>query len=77
MSGLHSLTAASGSVVIALAVAEGRIGPEEAAAASLIDEMYQAEKWGEDPDSAKRWKAIGVEIAAAARYLSAASPPAC
>lgn len=71
LSGLHSLTTASGSLVIALAVAEDRIGPEEAAAASLLDETYQAEKWGEDPEAVVRWESIGAEIAAGAKFLAA------
>ncbi len=74
LSALHSLTAASGSVVIALAVAESRIDPKEASAASLIDETYQAEEWGEDPESIARWEAIGAEIEAAARFLAAVTP---
>jgi len=74
LSALHSLTSASGSLVIALAVLEGRIGPEEAAAASLIDETFQAEQWGEDPESIARWDGIGAEIAMAARFLSLALP---
>lgn len=74
LAALHSLTAASGSIVVALAVAEGRIGPEEAAAKSLVDETFQAEKWGEDPEAVARWEAIGAEIAAASRFLAAALP---
>lgn len=74
LSGLHSLTSATGSLVIALAVLEGRIEPEEAAAASLIDETFQAEQWGEDPESIARWEGISVEIAVAARFLSLALP---
>ncbi len=73
-SALHGLTATSGSVVLALAVAEGRIGAEEAASASLLDEIYQAGNWGEDPETAARWQAIRAEIAAAARFLTAATP---
>ena len=74
LSGLHSLTATTGSIVIALAVVEGRIGAEEAAAASLLDETFQAEKWGEDSEAVTRWESIGIEITAAARYLSVALP---
>lgn len=69
LSGLHSLTTASGSIVIALAVAEGHIGAEEATAASLLDETFQAEKWGEDSEAVARWESISAEIAAAARYM--------
>ena len=61
-------------MVLALAVAEGRIGPEEAAAASLLDETYQAENWGEDPETTARWQAIRAEIAAAAKFLASATP---
>ncbi len=74
LSGLHSLTTTSGSIVLALAVAEGRIGAEEAAAASLLDETFQAENWGEDPEAVARWESIGAEIAAAARFLGFALP---
>ncbi len=72
LSGLHSLTTATGSVVVALAVAEGRIAAKEAAAVSLIDETFQAEKWGEDIEAVARRESIGAEIAAAARFLSVA-----
>ena len=37
--------------------------------ASLIDETYQAEKWGEDSEVAARRESIIKEIAAAARFL--------
>lgn len=74
LSGLHSLTTTSGSLVLALAVAEGRISAAEAAAASLLDETFQAEKWGEDPETVVRWESIGVEMASAARFLAAALP---
>lgn len=69
LSALHSLTSASGSILLALAVAERRLSPEEAAAASLIDETYQAEEWGEDAEAVARWEAIGVEISSAAQFL--------
>ena len=69
LSGIHSLTVASGSIVIALSVAEGRLEAAEAAVASLIDETYQAEKWGEDSEVAARRESIIMEIAAAARFL--------
>lgn len=74
LSGLHGLTTAMGSIVLAFAVSEGRIATEEAAAASLLDEIFQAEKWGEDSEAVARWEAIGTEIATAARFLSVVLP---
>lgn len=71
LSGMHSLTVASGSIVIALSVAEGRLEAAEAAVVSLIDETYQAEKWGEDSEVAARRELIIKEITAAARFLEA------
>ena len=38
----------SGSLVLMLAADEGAVGPEEAWQASLVDEFWQAELWGED-----------------------------
>lgn len=74
LSGVHSLTAVSGSIVLALAVVECRISAAEAAAASLLDETFQAERWGEDPEAVVRWESIGVEMASAARFLATALP---
>jgi chaperone required for assembly of F1-ATPase len=38
----------SGSLVIALAVLESAVQPEAAFAAAHLDEIWQAELWGED-----------------------------
>lgn len=52
MTALHEFVALSGSLVIGLAVLEGRMGAEEAWALSRIDEDFQAEQWGEDEEAA-------------------------
>ena len=69
LAALSSVTACTGSLVIALAVVDGRIGPEEAAMASQLDERFQAEIWGEDPEAAGRRGAMAEEVAAADRFL--------
>ena len=51
---LHVIASITGSAVLALAVAEALISGENAFALSRIDETYQAEKWGEDAEAAKR-----------------------
>lgn len=48
LAALHDLTAFSGSLVLALAVADGHLTPDEAWAASRVDEDWQVEQWGED-----------------------------
>ena len=51
LAAFHDLVVLSGSLVLALAVIGGRIGPQEAWAASRIDEIWQAELWGEDAEA--------------------------
>jgi chaperone required for assembly of F1-ATPase len=69
LTALHSAAAACGSLVLGLALAEGRIDAETAWAASLVDETYQIEKWGLDAEAEKRRAALRADIAAAARVL--------
>jgi chaperone required for assembly of F1-ATPase len=63
-------TAACGSLVVALAMLEGRIDAEAAFAASQLDESFQIEAWGEDAEQAERRCALAADIAAAARFLA-------
>jgi chaperone required for assembly of F1-ATPase len=70
LTALHTLTAASGSLVIALAILEGRLDAEAAFAASQLDETFQIETWGEDPEAAARRRALAADIAAAARFIA-------
>lgn len=69
LAALQLATAASGSVVIALALAGGILDAASAAAASQIDETFQAEHWGEDAEAAKSRAVLKDDIAAAARFL--------
>ncbi len=70
LAALHLATAACGSLVIALALADGRLDPDKAFAASQLDESFQIAAWGEDPEQAQRRRALAGDIAAAARFLS-------
>ena len=74
LTALHGLTAASGSLVIALALLEGRLDADEAFAASQLDETFQIEAWGEDAEAARRREALAADIAAAARLLELLIP---
>jgi len=49
LAGLAPLVTIAGSLVIALALAEGAIALEAAWDAALLDEAWQAEQWGADP----------------------------
>jgi len=68
LTALHAATAACGSLVIALALLEGRLDAGEAFAASQLDESFQIEAWGEDAEQAARRVALAAEVDAAARF---------
>jgi chaperone required for assembly of F1-ATPase len=70
LTALYAATAACGSLVIALALLEGRLDTAEAFAASQLDESFQIEAWGEDKEQAERRASLCAEIAAAARFLA-------
>lgn len=69
LSALQTATGACGSLIVALALIEGRIEAEEAFAVSQIDETFQIESWGEDPEMAKRRAALRTDIAACRRFV--------
>jgi chaperone required for assembly of F1-ATPase len=61
---------ALGSLVLGLALAAGELDAETATALGALDELFQAELWGEDAEAALRRAAVGAEIALAARYIA-------
>lgn len=71
---LQAATGALGSVVLGLALLEGRIDPQEAHTLSLLDELYQAGLWGEDAEAAERRQSHLREIEAIHRLLSLLPP---
>jgi chaperone required for assembly of F1-ATPase len=70
LTALHAATTACGSLIIALALLEGRLDAGEAFAASQLDETFQIESWGEDSEQTKRRTALAAEITAAAQFMS-------
>lgn len=70
LAALSQLTAACGSLVLALAVCGGRIDAAAAIAASQLDEDWQAERWGEDHEAAARRENLAREITDAERFLA-------
>jgi chaperone required for assembly of F1-ATPase len=72
LAGLHVVASITGSLVLALAVVEGQTRGAHAFELSRIDETYQAEKWGEDAEAAKRATALAHELDKAVELISAA-----
>jgi chaperone required for assembly of F1-ATPase len=69
LTALQAATGACGSLIIALALFEGRLDAEAAFAASQLDETFQIEAWGEDAEAAARRATLAEDIMAAARFL--------
>ncbi len=67
LAALYALTTLSGSLVIALAVVDGRIAADEGWAASRVDEDFQAELWGVDAEAAAAAERARRDFLAAAR----------
>jgi len=70
LAGLSPLVTISGSLLIALALAEGAIGLEAAWSAATVDEAWQTGKWGEDAEAVAALANRRRDFAAAARFLA-------
>jgi chaperone required for assembly of F1-ATPase len=70
LAGLSPLVTVGGSLVIALAMAEGAIGLEEAWAAATLDEQWQIEQWGKDALAVQALAARRRDFDAAYRFLT-------
>jgi chaperone required for assembly of F1-ATPase len=69
LTALSVATGAAGSLVIGLALLEGRLTPEAAAAAAQLDELYQAERWGIDKEAETRRAAQAADLLYARQFL--------
>ncbi len=69
--GLHALTTATGSVVLALMVRARALTAAAAADAALVDERFERARWGEEADAAARERGLLADIDAAERFLHA------
>jgi chaperone required for assembly of F1-ATPase len=70
LAGLSPLVTISGSLLIALALAEGALSLDQAWAAATLDEQWQAGQWGEDAEAAAALAGHRRDFAAAARFLA-------
>lgn len=70
LAAMNPLVTIGGSLVVALALAEGAIAAEPAFALTHLDELWQAERWGEDAEATKAREARRADFLAAARFLA-------
>jgi Chaperone required for the assembly of the mitochondrial F1-ATPase len=71
LSALHVLVTITGSVLMALALADGHSTAEAVWQAAHVDEDWNAEQWGEDAEAANRRAYRRAEFDAAAAILAA------
>jgi chaperone required for assembly of F1-ATPase len=71
---VHVIASITGSLVLALAVAEGAANGALVFQLSRIDEVYQAEKWGEDAEAVKRTTSLARELDKAVELMIASRP---
>ena len=69
LAALAPLVTISGSLIIALALAEGAIDPDTAWTAASLDEAWQLEQWGADAEAEAVLEARRQEFAAGYRFL--------
>lgn len=67
LAALHVMTTLTGSVLLALMHADGRLGPQETWAAAHVDELFQESRWGADHDAMVRRDARAAEFRVASR----------
>jgi chaperone required for assembly of F1-ATPase len=75
--GLHAATTALGSVVLGLALLDGEIDAEQAFAASLLDELYEIERWGLERDAERRHQALQRDLRAIERFAACLRQASC
>jgi len=70
LAALHVVTTLTGSALLALAHARGRLSAEAAWAAAHVDEDWQIDKWGEDAEASARRQKRWAEMQAASQMLA-------
>ncbi|WP_018184942.1 ATP12 family chaperone protein [Kaistia granuli] len=71
LAALNTITALTGSAILAIAVLHRQLSPEEAWAAAHVDEDYQIALWGEDEEASVRRAGRWAEMQAASLVLAA------
>jgi chaperone required for assembly of F1-ATPase len=69
LAALNAAAALTGSAIVALGLSEGRIDADAAFAASQLDEIYQAEKWGRDPEALIQSRNKAAELTNITRFF--------
>lgn len=74
--GLHGAATGLGSIVLALALWHRQIDAATAADASLLDALFELERWGQERDANRRHDALRLDVRGIAAFLEHLPPPA-
>lgn len=74
LTALQAATAATGSLVLGLALVDGRLDADAAFTTSHLDELYQIELWGDDTEAESRRRRLRDDVAAAGRLVELLPP---
>lgn len=69
LTGMLKLAPLFGSVLLALAVIHGRVSAEEAYDLSVLEDVWQEQKWGQDDEAVQRRASLREEAVATGRLL--------
>jgi len=69
LAALSIAVAASGSLIIGLALLDGRLDPASAFEAAELDATWQIERWGEDREASDRRAGVRADLDLARRFL--------
>jgi chaperone required for assembly of F1-ATPase len=70
LTAFQATAALTSSLVLALALVRGRLSVEEVFAAAMLDETYQAERWGDDAEAAARRANIRRDLKGIGRFIA-------
>ncbi|MCF8479033.1 MAG: ATPase [Rhodospirillum sp.] len=70
---VQGVTANCGSLVLALALVDGRLSAADILVLATMDEIHQMELWGEDREALERLARMGADLEHASRFLSLVS----
>lgn len=69
LTAIQAITAALGSVVLALSVWRGSLGAEAAFQLAHLDDLYQEARWGRDAEAHERRTRLAADVSAMGRFL--------
>ena len=67
--GLHAATTLTGSLILGLAMARGRLDATTGFEAALLEELFEIERWGQELEQQRRHTRLRRDLEAAERFL--------